>query len=108
LKIIIIKILITARNAEYICAVSFFPVITESQMASGTVLVTPSIFPAIIIVIPNSPRPLRKPRSIPARTPFLDSGRSMYMKICHLLAPAISAAEIRTMSIESINVLIDL
>ena len=63
------------------------PIIILEYIDNGTVDVSPGIFPATIIVAPNSEKALAKPRIKPAKTPFNDKGKVIVKKILILLAP---------------------
>ena len=47
-------------------------------IAKGTVCVLPGMFPATIIVAPNSEKALIKPSNIPAVIPLYDNGNAIF------------------------------
>ena len=82
----------TVITATYTQAESIFPAATSEYTAIGRVRVFPAIFPAIMAVAPNSPRPLAKAKTPPPTTPGMAFGRRTFRNMAHSPIPRVRAA----------------
>ena len=77
---------------EYLEKLSEITADTAEYTASGSVLVSPAIFPAIMAVAPNSPNPLANARIPPDKIPDIAFGNHTFQKMHHSDIPSVLPA----------------